>query len=100
MKARALNLALITAALGVAVAPSALADIVLYSNNSVTGQMAAASRPASAGKIGIQAADDFVLAGASSLTSGSFIGMVTGGGSINVVGIEIYRVFPLDSTVP
>ena len=51
-----------------------------------------------------ESADDFVLSTATRLTSGSFTGLVVGSTTstptISNVGIEIYRVFPLDSAFP
>jgi hypothetical protein len=62
-----------------------------------------ASRPGSSGKIEIEAADDFILSGATSVTGGSFVGLLPSGTSltsISQVVVEIYRVFPNDSTNP
>jgi hypothetical protein len=68
------------------------------------GGMAMASRPDSGGKTEIEAADDFSVVPSSGafITNGTFTGLLTGGGTATVqdVVIEIYRVFPLDSTVP
>lgn len=80
---------------------AAAAPITLYNNLTPNNQMAVASRP-DTGAFEIEAADDFVLGTASTITSASFVGlMVPGatGGSFTVsdVVIEIYRVFPLDS---
>jgi hypothetical protein len=64
--------------------------------------MAMASRPDSAGKIEIEAADDFVLTSQTRLTSATFTGLLPTGASlsdIHDVRIEIYRVFPFDSNV-
>jgi hypothetical protein len=64
--------------------------------------MEMASRPSSAGKIEIEAADDFLLASDARITSATFTGLLTGGATaanINQVVVEIYRVFPSDSNV-
>ena len=65
--------------------------------------MAMASRPSAAGKIEIEAADDFILGSTSKITSATFTGLLPTGGSlsdITGVSVEIYRVFPLDSSDP
>ncbi len=62
--------------------------------------MGAASRPSSAGKIEIEAADDFVTSPPVTITGATFTGVLTGGAttsSITHVVVEIYRVFPADS---
>jgi hypothetical protein len=51
----------------------------------------------------IETADDFVLTQETAITSGTFTGLLpanTDATNIGNVVIEIYRVFPLDSTVP
>src|SRR5437667_3291369 len=79
----------------------AAASSVVYSNLGVTGTMAAASRPEPApGVLEIEAADDFILNGLTRITSASFIGLVPAGFSVNDLNVEIYRVFPFDSTNP
>ncbi len=80
---------------------SATAQIV--NNGTVNGLMAVGSRPDANGKIEIEAADDFVLTTDSTITRASFTGLLTGGATVANVGsvtVEIYRVFPKDSTVP
>jgi hypothetical protein len=63
--------------------------------------MAMASRPESSGKIEIEAADDFILNSPTQVTNGLFTGLLVGNSpTINSVHLEIYRVFPLDSTNP
>jgi len=67
------------------------------------GLMAMATRPSGNGKIEIETGDDFVLSQTSQITNVSFTGLITGGftsADISQVVVEIYRVFPLDSTVP
>jgi len=76
----------------------------LYSNLQVTNGMAAASRPDSAGKIEIEAADDFIIGGGgAAVTEFKFIGLLTGNSlpiNISAVNVEVYRVFPNDSQNP
>jgi hypothetical protein len=59
-----------------------------------------ASRPDSAGKIEIEAADDFVLGNSSLVNSGTFTGLLPSSYNVTGVTVEIYRVFPLDSNNP
>src|SRR5712692_4506277 len=63
--------------------------------------MAIASRPDSPGATEIEAADDFLLNGQTTLNGASFVGLLvpgTGGTpTISNVDVEIYRVFPKDS---
>jgi hypothetical protein len=84
---------------------SANADSLFnFSTGNPTNAMASASRPDLPGPLEIESADDFVLTGSTSINSASFTGLVvpgTGGTpSVQQVTVEIYRVFPLDSTVP
>src|ERR1700751_3297085 len=76
------------------------ADTVVVNTGNPDGKIATASRPSSAGKIEIETADDFVLAQITSITGGSFIGLVPTGSTIEGVTIEFYHVFPVDSTSP
>src|SRR5262249_11339074 len=51
----------------------------------------------------IEAADDFILTAANQITSATFVGLLPSGQSlatIQDVVLEIYRVFPADSTNP
>src|SRR2546426_4181349 len=66
------------------------------------GRLAAASRPESRGKIEIEAADDFILTSPTTIKQATFPGLLFQGGhgEIRDVVVEIYRVFPNDSTNP
>lgn len=75
------------------------ADPFFFSTGDPDGKMATASRLASAGKIEIEAADDFALTQPTKITSASFTGLVPSGASVQQVIVEIYRVFPYDSDV-
>jgi hypothetical protein len=70
---------------------------IFFNTGSPDGLMAMASRPTSAGNIEIEAADDFVLGPQTPITAAHFTGLITGGGTVGKVVVEIYRVFPLDS---
>ncbi len=71
-----------------------------FSTGNANNLIATAARPESAGKFEIEAADDFVLTGPTSLTSATFTGLLTGAApTVGQVRVEIYRVFPSDSDV-
>lgn len=76
------------------------ADVLLYNNDFATGAMATASTPDGNGFIEHESADDFLLTSPQAITSATFTGLVPTGASIQQVVLEIYRVFPLDSTTP
>jgi hypothetical protein len=69
-----------------------------FSTGNPDGKMAMATRPDSSGKPEIEAADDFVLGAQTAITHATFTGIVPASGSVQVVNLEIYRVFPLDSS--
>ena len=80
-----------------------LADSFVFTTNDPDGKMAMASRPDAAGKIEIESADDFPLTSTTRLTGATFTGLIPTGASgsdIMDVRIEIYRVFPKDSSFP
>jgi hypothetical protein len=93
--------AVVTAVLALS-ANTACADSFFFTTNDPDGKMAMASRPGSAGKLEIEAADDFLLTSETKITGGSFTGLLSGATLSDIVDvrIEIYRVFPNDSTVP
>ena len=99
---RRLRLASALVAAGLLALPS-YATPYFFSTGNVDGRMAAASRSVSAGKTEIEAADDFVIASRSQITSATFTGLLTGNAAPATVGdvtVEIYRIFPKDSTNP
>jgi hypothetical protein len=101
MKTRALWIALCIA--GLESATPADAAPFSFDNGNVDGRLASASRPSGPGAFEIESADDFVLANRTLIESASFIGLLPAGASLASIGdvtVEIYRVFPLDSTVP
>jgi hypothetical protein len=78
---------------------------VIYSNLTPNNQIAIASRPGATGLPEIETGDDFLLSAPGVLNSASFIGLLVPGvtgalPSVNDLTVEIYRVFPLDSTDP
>ena len=86
-----------------AIASPVSAQTYHFSTGNPDGLIGTASRPQSAGKVEIETADDFVVTQEINITSGTFTGLLpanTDATNIGDVVIEIYRVFPLDSTVP
>src|SRR5262245_34663986 len=77
---------------------AALADFS-FSTGNPDGLIATASRPPSAGKIETETADDFMITQQTQLTTATFVGLLTGTGSLSFprVTVDIYRVFPNDS---
>ena len=74
-----------------------------FSTGNADGLMGMASRPSGVAGIEIEAADDFILAQQTRITSASFFGLLPAGVSAaDVAGIrlEIYKVFPGDSNDP
>ena len=75
-----------------------------FSTGLPDGRLAAASRIEGGGLIEIEAADDFITAAdQTAIASAQFWGLLPGNvpvSSIEQVTIEIYRVFPVDSTEP
>jgi len=73
-----------------------------YSTGAPDFQMATASHPAGT-SIEVETADDFTTTGCTTITNASFFGLLPSGAplsSITGVDVEIYRIFPLDSTNP
>ena len=88
-----------------------LLPVSFLSSNAVAGiiidtgapdaRIGLASRPGTTTEI--EAADDFILTLPAFVNSATFIGLLPTGlslSNVNFVGVEIYRVFPLDSTNP
>jgi len=100
---RSVNLPLaLSLAAALAGAGPAAAATFFFSTGNPDGRLAALSRPTNNSPLETETADDFVLTKSTKLTSASFTGLITGDtapGVINAVGVEIYRVFPLDSDV-
>ena len=81
----------------------AFADPFFFSTGSPDGKIATLSRTASPGKLETETADDFVTTGSTAITGATFTGLLVGGATqadVSNVEIELYRVFPLDSTFP
>jgi hypothetical protein len=85
--------------LAISAAAPARAITFTFSTGGPDNRMAMASRPHAGAKIEIEAADDFVVSTQTTLTSATFIGLISTGtvSNISAVDVEIYRVFPQDS---
>ena len=73
-----------------------------FSTGNPDGKIATAARP-DVGVFEIESADDFILNAQTSISSATFQGILTGGATLDDIGlvvVEIYRVFPKDSTDP
>jgi hypothetical protein len=80
------------------------ADLFVFSTGNLDGKIATLSRTASPGKLETETADDFVTtATTTTITNATFTGLLVGGAAtadIQNVEIELYHVFPVDSTDP
>jgi hypothetical protein len=92
------QLGCIGVAIGLLLAAPAYAAPFSFDTGSPDGLLAAASRP-SGPSFEIEAADDFPLIAQTMIDSATFTGLITNGGTIQSVTVEIYRVFPQDSNV-
>ena len=75
----------------------------LFSTGSPDGKIGTLSRPAGPGQLETETADDFILGQNALIRGATFTGLLTGGAplsSITNVEIELYHVFPVDSTNP
>ena len=102
MHARVLGYLLLSSA-GCWLATPAQADPFFFSTGNPDGLIATLSRPASPGKLETETADDFVTTAPTVITSATFTGLLVGGATpanVNNVEIELYHVFPIDSTNP
>jgi len=94
---------LASAVLFCAYAVSAKADSVVVNTGLPDGLMATASQPSSSGKLEIETADDFLLSQDTTITGGTFFGLLPAGfnsSGVQGVTIEFYRIFPQDSAQP
>lgn len=93
----------VAAIVGGVIALPACAAPFYFSTGDPDGLMGMASRPADGALIEIEAADDFITTSPTTVTGATFTGLFVGGATIPdiaSIGVEIYRVFPLDSQNP
>jgi hypothetical protein len=89
--------------LGLATASPATATPFFFSTGNPDGLIATPSRQASPGKLETETADDFVTTEPTLITNATFTGLLVGGATpanVTNVEIELYHVFPIDSTFP
>jgi hypothetical protein len=94
--------ALILATAALRIVPAA-AGPFFFSTGNPDGLIATLSRTASTGKLETETADDFVTLGPTRITNATITGLLVGGATpanILNVEIELYHVFPVDSTNP
>lgn len=98
-----LKLAIPVALIGLAAAPAS-ADVFFFSTGNPDGKIATLSRTASPGKLETETADDFVTTATQTfINSATFTGLIVGGATpadVSDVEIELYHVFPVNSTNP
>ena len=90
----ALPTAILLSTFGVGAAP------FYFSTGNPDGLIGTGSKPSGASGTEIESADDFFLNQATSITNASFYGLVPLNSNATSVRLEMYRVFPLDSTNP
>ena len=73
---------------------------VIYNNDTPNGLIGVSTNPSGGGRIEHEAGDDFILNLSTLITGGTFTGLMPTGATILNVVVEIYRVFPTDSTNP
>jgi len=81
----------------------AVAGPFFFSTGDPDGKIATLSRTASTGKLETETADDFVTTQPVRIMSATFTGLFVGGATtanVQNVEIELYHVFPVDSTSP
>src|SRR5438552_18395001 len=94
------GLAAFVTSVGLFAASQASAVDFTFSTGNPDGKIATASRLPSGGLIEIETADDFVLPFNALITSATITGLVPAGATNDQFVVELYRVFPADSTNP
>jgi hypothetical protein len=92
-----------TVTAGVWLATPAWADPFFFSTGTPDGLLGTLSQPASAGNLETETADDFILTETTSIAQATITGLVPLGtplANISNVEVELYHVFPADSTDP
>lgn len=100
LSARKTTLAALAALLLASQAP---ASPFFFSTGNPDGKVATLSRPASAGKLQTETADDFVVTNSIVISQATFTGLIPPGAALSSIGqveVEIYHVFPLDTAFP
>jgi PEP-CTERM motif len=103
MKRLLIGISACIALAGLLPATPAAADTFFFSTGNPDGLIATLSRTASTGKLETETADDFVTTAPTVITNATFTGLLVGGATtanVSQVEIELYHVFPIDSTNP
>ena len=88
---------------GIWVATPVQADPFVFSTGTPDGLLGSLSQPASGGHLETETADDFMLTNTTSIAQATIAGLLPSGtplANISNVEVEIYHVFPTDSTDP
>jgi len=100
---RILTTVCLIAILMMAVSARLAASAFTFSTGNPDGLIGALSRPAAPGLLETETADDFLLNQATIITQATFTGLLPAGlplSSVTDIEIELYNIFPLDSTNP
>src|SRR5579864_439608 len=84
-------------------AQAAATPILLFTTGRPDGKIATASHPAGSGSLEAETADDFILGQSAVVTNATFTGLLPEGTPLSAIAnveIELYHVFPADSTSP
>ena len=84
-------------------AQAAATPILLFTTGSPDGKIATASHPAGPGLFETETADEFILGQSAVVTNATFTGLLPVGTPLSAIAnveIELYHVFPVDSTNP
>jgi len=103
MNKRLIITCILTVSVAIFIAMPAAADSFNFSTGLPDGLIGTLSRPASAGILQTETADDFILSQTTMLNQATFRGLLPSGtplSNIVDVEIEIYHVFPTDSANP
>src|SRR5215470_6340633 len=83
--------------IGIGFATPGWAQRFFFSTGNSDGKLGALTRPASAGKLETETADDFVLLETTAISRAVITGIIVPSGNISRVEVELYHIFPQDS---
>jgi hypothetical protein len=93
----------VTLIAGLWLATPALAESFSFSTGNPDGRLGALSQPPSARSLETETADDFILTQSTIITGATIVGLIPPGAplsNLSNVEVEVYHVFPKDSTQP
>src|SRR6185369_8397176 len=94
-----IRICVVMSLLALLVIPAA-ADSFFFSTGNPDGMIATLARIGGGGLIQTETADDFIITSPTLITGATFTGLIPSGSNIGEVEIELYHVFPADSTNP